>query len=43
MYEQEKFAWQYAEQHSFNLNTVSLPTLTEKTVIKYLYILSINK
>ncbi|CAK90691.1 unnamed protein product (macronuclear) [Paramecium tetraurelia] len=31
MYEQERFAWQYAEQHNLNLNTVSLPTLTEKT------------
>lgn len=31
MYEQERFAWQYSEQHNLNLNTVSLPTLTENT------------
>lgn len=31
MYEQEKFAWDHCEKNHLELNTVSLPTLTEKT------------
>ena len=33
MYDQEKFAWEYAEKHNLDLNTIALPTLTEKTVL----------
>lgn len=39
MYDQEKFAWEYAEKHNLDLNTIALPTLTEKTVLKNLKVI----
>jgi pre-mRNA-processing factor SLU7 len=31
LYQQELFAWEHAEKNNLELNSVALPTLTEKT------------
>lgn len=37
LFQQETFAWHHSEKNNLELNSVALPTLTEKTV--YIFIL----